>query len=147
MKAKDLRERTTEHLKELEKQLNGEVFQARFKNFTNRLNDTATIRKTRRDLARIKTILTQRLVQAGAPASPAMCLSNTSVVKPPTKSAATVSVVAGAMAQPTLPSISRSISLFSSTEYSIGNWRARSLMNPLTERLIACPSVRPRCCM
>jgi large subunit ribosomal protein L29 len=60
MKAKDLRERTTEHLKELEKQLTGEVFQARFKNFTNRLNDTATIRKTRRDLARIKTILTQR---------------------------------------------------------------------------------------
>ena len=70
MKAKDLRERTTEHLNELEKQLNGEVFQARFKNFTNRLNDTATIRKTRRDLARIKTILTQRLVQAGSPASP-----------------------------------------------------------------------------
>jgi large subunit ribosomal protein L29 len=69
MKAKDLRERTTEHLKELEKQLNGEVFQARFKNFTNRLNDTATIRKTRRDLARIKTILTQRLAQAGSPAS------------------------------------------------------------------------------
>jgi large subunit ribosomal protein L29 len=70
MKAKDLRERTTEHLHELEKSLSGEVFQARFKNFTNRLNDTATIRKTRRDLARIKTILTQRLVQVGAAASP-----------------------------------------------------------------------------
>ena len=65
MKAKDLRERTTEHLKELEKQLPGEVFQARFKNFTNRLNDTASIRKTRRDLARIKTILTQRAWLAG----------------------------------------------------------------------------------
>jgi len=63
MKAKDLRERTTEHLKELEKQLTGEVFQARFKNFTSRLNDTASIRKSRRDLARIKTILTQRLAQ------------------------------------------------------------------------------------
>jgi len=71
MKAKDLRERTTEHLKELEKQLNGEVFQARFKNFTNRLNDTATIRKTRRDLARIKTILTQRTALAGSPAASA----------------------------------------------------------------------------
>jgi large subunit ribosomal protein L29 len=64
MKARELRDRTTEHLKELEKQLLGEVFQARFKNFTNRLNDTATIRKTRRDLARVKTILTQRLVAA-----------------------------------------------------------------------------------
>jgi large subunit ribosomal protein L29 len=70
MKAKDLRERTTEHLTELEKQLGGEVFQARFKNFTSRLNDTAAIRKTRRDLARVKTILTQRLVQAGSSASP-----------------------------------------------------------------------------
>jgi large subunit ribosomal protein L29 len=60
MKGKDLRERTTEHLKELEKSLSGDAFQARFKNFTNRLNDTASIRKTRRDLARIKTILTQR---------------------------------------------------------------------------------------
>ena len=68
MKAKDLRERTTEHLRELEKQLTGDAFQARFKNYTNRLNDTATIRKTRRDLARIKTILTQRV--AGSPASP-----------------------------------------------------------------------------
>ena len=65
MKAKDLRERTTSHLRELEKSLSGEVFQARFKNFTNRLNDTAAIRKTRRDLARVKTLLTQR---AGAEA-------------------------------------------------------------------------------
>jgi len=68
MKARELRDRTTEHLKELEKQLQGEVFQARFKNFTNRLNDTATIRKTRRDLARVKTILTQRSVIAAAEA-------------------------------------------------------------------------------
>jgi large subunit ribosomal protein L29 len=60
MKAKDLRERTTDHLRELEKSLAAEVFQARFKNFTNRLNDTATIRKTRRDLARVKTELTRR---------------------------------------------------------------------------------------
>jgi large subunit ribosomal protein L29 len=60
MKAKDLRERTTEHLTELEKSLANDVFQARFKNFTNRLNDTASIRKTRRELARVKTILTQR---------------------------------------------------------------------------------------
>ena len=65
MKAKDLTERTTEHLKELEKSLAAEAFQARFKNFTNRLNDTASIRKTRRDLARVKTMLTQRLRAEG----------------------------------------------------------------------------------
>ncbi|EYF06692.1 50S ribosomal protein L29 [Chondromyces apiculatus] len=68
MKAKDLRERTTEHLTELEKTLAGEVFQARFKNFTNRLNDTASIRKARRDLARVKTVLTQRAQSESAPA-------------------------------------------------------------------------------
>ncbi|MBL9026268.1 MAG: 50S ribosomal protein L29 [Myxococcales bacterium] len=60
MKAKELRDRTDEALKELEKTLQADIFQARFKNFTNRLNDTASIIRTRRDLARVKTILTQR---------------------------------------------------------------------------------------
>ena len=60
MKAKELRERTTEALTELEKSLNNDLFQARFKNYTNRLNDTAVIRRTRRDLARVKTLLSQR---------------------------------------------------------------------------------------
>ncbi len=60
MKAKELRDRTDENLKELEKTLSGEIFQARFKNYTNRLNDTAAIKRARRDLARVKTILTQR---------------------------------------------------------------------------------------
>jgi large subunit ribosomal protein L29 len=60
VKAKELRDRTDEALKELEKSLQGDVFQAKFKNFTNRLNDTASIRRNRRDLARVKTLLTQR---------------------------------------------------------------------------------------
>ncbi len=66
MKAKELRERTDEHLKELEKSLSKDAFDARFKNFTNRLNDTALIRRTRRDLARVKTILTQRAAAAAS---------------------------------------------------------------------------------
>ena len=64
MKSTDLRERTLEDLKELEKSLTREAFQARFKNFTNRLDDTSTIRKARRDLARVKTILTARTAAA-----------------------------------------------------------------------------------
>ena len=52
MKAKDLRERTTEDLRELEKSLSGDLFQSRFKNFTSRLDDTSSIQKARRDLAR-----------------------------------------------------------------------------------------------
>lgn len=60
MKAKELRDRTDVALKELEKSLQTDIFQAKFKNFTNRLNDTASVRRMRRDLARVKTLLTQR---------------------------------------------------------------------------------------
>lgn len=66
MKAKDLRERTVEDLRELEKSLAKDTFTNRFKNFTNRLDDTSVINKTRRDLARVKTILQQK-EQAAAP--------------------------------------------------------------------------------
>lgn len=59
MKGKDLRERSVEDLRELEKSLAKDTFQNRFKNFTNRLDDTSLLSKTRRDLARVKTILHQ----------------------------------------------------------------------------------------
>jgi large subunit ribosomal protein L29 len=60
MKASDLRDRSTEDLAELERSLTGERFQNKFKNFTNRLDDTSVIRKQKRDLARVKLILTER---------------------------------------------------------------------------------------
>ena len=64
MKSKDLRERSVEDLKELEKSLAVDTFQNRFKNFTNRLDDTSTMNKTKRDLARVKTILRQHELNA-----------------------------------------------------------------------------------
>jgi len=57
MKAADLREKSAEDLQELSKTLARDVFQNRLKNFTNRLDDTSSIRKTRRDLARVVTLL------------------------------------------------------------------------------------------
>jgi large subunit ribosomal protein L29 len=60
MKAKDLRDRGTEDLKELEKRLSNDLYHYRFKNYTNRLDDTSLILKTRRDVARVRTILTER---------------------------------------------------------------------------------------
>jgi large subunit ribosomal protein L29 len=60
MKARDLRDRSTDDLAELERSLTGERFQNKFKNFTNRLDDTSVIRKQKRDLARVKLILTER---------------------------------------------------------------------------------------
>ena len=70
MKSKELHERTTENLQELEKSLAVAMFQAKFKNYTNRLNDTSTIKKTRRDLARVKTLLTQRAGETPAASEP-----------------------------------------------------------------------------
>ncbi len=60
MKAADLREKSVEDLQELAKTLARDVFQNRLKNFTNRLDDTSTIRKTRRDFARVATLLRER---------------------------------------------------------------------------------------
>jgi len=60
MKSKDLRERSVEDLKDLEKSLQRDTFTTRFKNFTNRLDDTSAMNKTRKDLARVKTILRER---------------------------------------------------------------------------------------
>ena len=63
MKAKDLLERTPEELVELEESLTRERFENRFKNFTNRLDNTAALKKARRDIARVKTVLTQQAMK------------------------------------------------------------------------------------
>ena len=60
MKAKDLRDRTADDLRELDKRLSADLFQYRFKNNTGRLDDTSLIRKTRRDIARVRTELIER---------------------------------------------------------------------------------------
>ncbi len=70
MKAKDMREKSVEDLVELEKSLVKDAFQARFRNFTARLDDTSSLKKARRDIARVKTLLTERAKKV-APAAPA----------------------------------------------------------------------------
>jgi large subunit ribosomal protein L29 len=60
MKASDLREKSGDDLRELEKSLVRDVFQNRLKNFTNRLDDTSAMRKTKRDLARVITLLREQ---------------------------------------------------------------------------------------
>jgi large subunit ribosomal protein L29 len=60
MHAKEIRERSDAELKELESRLVRELFQLRFRNFTNRLDDTSQLAKTRRDLARVKTTIRDR---------------------------------------------------------------------------------------
>ena len=64
MKTSDLRERSTEDLNELLASLRKEGFETRFKNHTNRLDDTSSISKSRRDVARVLTVLSERKAAA-----------------------------------------------------------------------------------
>jgi len=57
MKAKELRELVEEELKEKEKELGQELFNLRFQKATGQLGNTAIIPKTKRNLARVKTVL------------------------------------------------------------------------------------------
>ena len=60
MKFEELQKRPTEDLAGLSTQLRRELWQARFTNHTNQLKDNATIRRIRRDIARVNTLVTQR---------------------------------------------------------------------------------------
>ena len=63
MKTEDIRGRSLEELSVLEGDLRRQLWKARFDNYTNVLDDTSTIQKLRRDLARVKTIITERREQ------------------------------------------------------------------------------------
>jgi large subunit ribosomal protein L29 len=69
MHAKEIRERSEKELQELESRLVRDLFQLRFRNFTNRLDDTSKLEKTRRDLARVKTVLRDRARGVTGPAA------------------------------------------------------------------------------
>ncbi len=65
MRAKELRERSDEELRAMERNFRQEIFTARFKNHTNRLYDSSELPKKRHDLARVLTILRERALGAG----------------------------------------------------------------------------------
>ena len=59
-----LREKSTEELKELVEELKEELLKLRFKSAYGQLDNPMEIRKTRRQIARILTILRERGVKA-----------------------------------------------------------------------------------
>ena len=59
MKAKDLRERSTEDLAQLKASMSKDLFSHKMKNFTGQLDDTSLIPKTRKDIARIELLLSE----------------------------------------------------------------------------------------
>jgi large subunit ribosomal protein L29 len=60
MKAKELRERSEQELKDLGAQLRKELFQNRMKNATGQLGDTSTLKKAKKTLARVNSIASER---------------------------------------------------------------------------------------
>lgn len=59
MKAKELRDLSAGELRQKEKDLSQELFNLRFQKATGQLGNTAMICKTKRALARVKTILVE----------------------------------------------------------------------------------------
>lgn len=60
MKAKELRDLSLEELREKEKELGQEIFNLRFQKATGQLGNTAVLGKTKKDLARVKTIIREK---------------------------------------------------------------------------------------
>ncbi len=60
MNASELREKTVDELRELGEERRKELFDLRFKHYTGQLVDTASLKTTRRDVARIETIIRER---------------------------------------------------------------------------------------
>ena len=65
MKAKELRDLSAEELKEKEQGLSQELFNLRFQKATGQLGNTAMLGKTKRDLARVKTVLKELEIFGG----------------------------------------------------------------------------------
>ena len=66
MKAKELRDLTTEELTLKERDLRQEVFNLKLQKAAGQMANTAGIVKTKKDLARVKTILRSREIASGA---------------------------------------------------------------------------------
>ena len=63
MKAKDIRALTTDEMLEKEKQYKEELFNLRFQQATGQLENTARLSKVRKNIARIKTILSEKALE------------------------------------------------------------------------------------
>ena len=60
MNAKELRDQSPDQLREMRADLKKEAFNLRFQQATGALENTARMRKVRRDAARVKTVLNEQ---------------------------------------------------------------------------------------
>jgi large subunit ribosomal protein L29 len=69
LKADKVREMSSEELTAKERELSEQLFKLRFQKSIGQLDNALKIRETRRDIARVKTVLRQKRAQAAAEAS------------------------------------------------------------------------------
>ena len=67
MKADNLRELSDDELRGKERELQEQLFRLRFQRAVGQLTNPLKIRETRRDIARVKTILRQKAARTAAP--------------------------------------------------------------------------------
>ena len=66
MNAQELRDKTPDQLREELSNLKKEAFNLRFQQATGQFENTARMRSVKRDVARVKTVLTQKAALAAA---------------------------------------------------------------------------------
>lgn len=66
MKAQELKDKTPDQLRDQLLALKKEAFNLRFQQASGQIENTARMRAVRRDVARIKTVLTQKAAHAAA---------------------------------------------------------------------------------
>jgi len=88
VKTSELRAKGDSELTELVTATKNTLFKAKFENHTNRLNDTATIGKARRELARLYTLQGERARSAKAAAAPAAKAAKATKAAAPAKKTA-----------------------------------------------------------
>ena len=66
MNAQELRDKTPDQLREELSNLKKEAFNLRFQRATGQLENTARMRSVKRDVARVRTVLTQKAALAAA---------------------------------------------------------------------------------
>jgi large subunit ribosomal protein L29 len=86
IRAKDLRGNDPEELRRTVRKLEEDLFKHRLKKNTNQLENTMLIRSARRDIARVNTVLAERLRGGAAPAAAAATSAEAPPAKPREKS-------------------------------------------------------------
>ena len=69
MTTNELRDKSVDELNTRERELREQLFKLRFQKSIGQLDNALKIRETRRDIARVKTVLRQKRAQAAAEAS------------------------------------------------------------------------------